>query len=179
MSALSGIFTRARLAGLAIALGIFALDQWVKKFVTQDLGVDQLGDVYPLISFFDLRYAENFGVSMGMFTAETMELRWILVGVTALIALGVFVWMMREKATGDILALSLVLGGALGNIMDRYSLGYVVDYADFHIGDWRPFFIFNLADAAITVGVVILLARSLLMGDKTKKEPAAQAAAET
>src|SRR3546814_2508944 len=67
--------------------------------------------------------------------------------------------MWREKARGDVLALGLVLGGALGNILDRVRFGYVVDFADFHIGEWRPFLIFNLADAAITIGVLILLAR--------------------
>ena len=65
-----------------------------------------------------------------------------------------------------ILALSLILGGALGNIKDRYEFGYVVDFADFHIGTFRPFLIFNVADAAITIGVVILLARALFMREK-------------
>src|SRR3546814_4732965 len=77
--------------------------------------------------------------------------------------------MWREKARGDVLALGLVLGGALGNILDRVRFGYVVDFADFHIGEWRPFLIFNLADAAITIGVLILLARALLLRDKGTK----------
>jgi signal peptidase II len=59
-----------------------------------------------------------------------------------------------------------VLGGAIGNIIDRMRFGYVVDYADLHIGSWRPFLIFNLADAAITIGVLILLARALLLREK-------------
>ena len=66
-------------------------------------------------------------------------------------------------------ALGLVLGGAIGNIVDRVRLGYVVDYADLHFGEWRPFLIFNLADAAITIGVLILLARALLLRDKGAK----------
>src|SRR3546814_4271194 len=74
--------------------------------------------------------------------------------------------MWREKARGDVLALGLVLGGALGNILDRVRFGYVVDFAAIHIGEWRPFLIFNLADAAITIGVLIPLARALLMRDK-------------
>ena len=90
----------------------------------------------------------------------------MLVAVTALIALAVFVWMMREKAMGEIAALALILGGALGNIRDRFLLGYVIDYADFHIGEFRPFLIFNIADAAITVGVVIILARSFFLREK-------------
>ena len=63
-------------------------------------------------------------------------------------------------------ALGLVLGGALGNILDRIRLGYVVDFADLHFGEWRPFLVFNIADAAITIGVLILLVRALLIREK-------------
>jgi signal peptidase II len=77
--------------------------------------------------------------------------------------------MWREKARSDVAALGLVLGGAIGNIVDRMRLGYVVDYADLHFGEWRPFLIFNLADAAITFGVLILLARALLLREKGAK----------
>ena len=59
-----------------------------------------------------------------------------------------------------------MLGGALGNILDRVRFGYVVDFADLHFGEWRPFLVFNVADAAITIGVLIVLARALLMRDK-------------
>ncbi len=63
------------------------------------------------------------------------------------------------------------MGGALGNIVDRSRFGYVVDYADLHFGEWRPFLVFNVADAAITIGVLLLLVRALLMRDgKDKKK---------
>ena len=65
--------------------------------------------------------------------------------------------------------LGLILGGAIGNLIDRVRLGYVIDYADFHIGDIRPFLVFNLADAAITIGVLILLARALMLREKAPK----------
>ncbi|MDP9415584.1 MAG: signal peptidase II, partial [Pseudomonadota bacterium] len=69
------------------------------------------------------------------------------------------------------IALAFVLGGALGNIVDRIRFGYVVDFADLHFGDWRPFLIFNVADAAITIGVLLLLVRALLTRDrKPRKE---------
>ncbi|MBQ95767.1 MAG: signal peptidase II [Actinobacteria bacterium] len=123
-----------------------------------------------LLPIFDLRFTRNFGVSLGMFEATSPEMRWGLVLVTALIALVVTVWMLREKLLGDILALSLILGGALGNIKDRYEFGYVVDFADLHFGDFRPFLIFNVADAAITIGVVIVLARAFFMRDKDEQE---------
>lgn len=155
-----------RAIGLAIAAVIFIADQWLKHFVVETLGLDQVGENYPLLPFFDFTRTNNYGVSLGMFEATSMEMRWILVGVTAVIACVVAVWMMREKAFGDIAALSLVLGGALGNIRDRYLYGYVIDYADLHIGDFRPFLIFNVADAAITIGVVIILARALFIREK-------------
>ena len=123
-----------------------------------------------LLPIFDLRFTRNFGVSLGMFEATSPEMRWGLVLVTGLIALVVTVWMLREKLLGDIVALSFILGGALGNIKDRYELGYVVDFADLHFGDFRPFLIFNVADAAITIGVVIVLARAFFMRDNDDKE---------
>ncbi|RJY09631.1 signal peptidase II [Aurantiacibacter aquimixticola] len=162
--------TRHRLIGIAIAVFVFIADQWMKRFVVRDLGLDQVGDQYELLPFFDFTRTNNYGVSLGMFEATSMEMRWILVAVTAAIACVVLVWMLRERLLGDIFALGLVLGGALGNIRDRYLFGYVIDYADFHIGDFRPFLIFNIADAAITIGVVIILARALFMREKPKNE---------
>lgn len=161
---------RNRLIGCVIALLIFATDQWSKNYVTKTLGIDRVGDAMELLPIFDLRFTRNFGVSLGMFEATSPEMRWGLVLVTAVIALVVTVWMLREKLLGDILALSLILGGALGNIKDRYELGYVVDFADLHFGDFRPFLIFNVADAAITIGVVIVLARAFFMRDKDEQE---------
>ncbi|MCL6249880.1 signal peptidase II [Altererythrobacter sp. KTW20L] len=167
---MTALFTRARLIGLTAALVIFAADQWLKNYVVEVLGLRRIGDHYPLLPFFDLTRTNNYGVSLGMFQATSMEMRWGLVLLTAGIAAGVFVWIMRETQKWDIAGLSLILGGALGNIVDRYSLGFVIDYADFHIGSVRPFMIFNLADAAITVGVVILLYRALFIGEKHATE---------
>lgn len=166
---MSGLFTRNRLIGLAIAAVIALVDQAVKMYVIGPLALRQVGHI-DLTGFFDLTYTENRGVSLGMFEASNMETRWLLVAVTALIALVVLVWMMRERKLGEIAGLGLILGGALGNIRDRFELGYVIDYADFHIGTFRPFLIFNIADAAITIGVVIILARSLLVRDKGDTE---------
>lgn len=161
---------RHRLVGCVVALLIFAVDQWSKNYVTKTLGIDRIGDAMELLPIFDLRFTRNFGVSLGMFEAASPEMRWGLVAVTGLIALVVTIWMLREKLLGDILALSLILGGALGNIKDRYDLGYVVDFADLHFGEFRPFLIFNVADAAITIGVLIVLARAFFMRDKDDDE---------
>src|SRR5688572_2313688 len=82
---------RNRLIGIGAALAIFALDQWVKKLVTGPLGINAIGDYMEILPFFDLRFTQNFGVSLGMFSATSMEMRWLLVAVTAFIALVVFI----------------------------------------------------------------------------------------
>ena len=164
---------RNRIFGLVLAALVFGVDRLVKWFVVGPLHLREVGQVY-LLPFFQFTWTENYGVSLGMLTASSMEMRYLLIALTALIALGVFVWMMREKRFWDIFAFGLILGGALGNIRDRWSAGYVIDYADLHFGAWRPFLIFNLADAAITLGVVIILARSLFV--REKRSPASEPA---
>lgn len=164
---------RNRVIGLFIAVAIFAADQYVKWLMVGPLDLrNQPDGVIGLLPFFDLRWTQNFGVSLGMFEATSVEMRWILVAVTAGIALVVTIWMLRETLFGEIFGLSMILGGALGNIKDRYELGYVIDYADLHFGTFRPFLIFNIADAAITIGVVIILARSLFLRDKDSSDEA-------
>ena len=169
-----------RLQGIMLASLVFIADQIVKYIMLGPLQLQSRGVIH-IISFFDLRYAENRGVSMSFLTASSDAERWALVALTSVIAGGVAVWMWREKLRGDMLALAMVLGGALGNIVDRVRYGYVVDYADLHFGMFRPFYIFNLADAAITCGVLILLARAFLMREKDTsndmgvQEPASRA----
>lgn len=154
---------RSRWLGAAITLLLVAADQAIKLIVTGPLALqNRIGDSIDIVSFFRLRYAENYGVSLGMLQADSEAMRWGLVALTAAISLGVVVWIFKERLRGDIIALSIILGGAIGNIIDRVRLGYVVDYADLHFGDWSVFMIFNLADAAITVGVLLLVARALL-----------------
>lgn len=157
-----------RKLGIIAAATLFILDQLIKYVVVYPLALESR-QVIHLLPFFDLNFVRNYGVSMGFFRADSDVMRWVLVGMTGAIAAFVAVWMWREKARDDVFALGLVLGGALGNIVDRVRFGYVVDFADFHIGGWRPFLVFNLADAAITIGVLILLARALLLRDKGEK----------
>ena len=166
-----------RLIGLAIAVLLFAADQAFKGYILHGLKL-QLGQSHFLLPIFNYTLTHNYGVSLGMFTAESETQRWALVGFTSLIAVVVTVWMLREKKLADIAALALILGGALGNIKDRYDLGYVVDFLDLHFGEWRPFLVFNVADAAITIGVLIILARSLLIREKAP-ETSAETAVES
>jgi signal peptidase II len=110
---------------------------------------------------------------MGLLSASSETTRWLLVAMTLAIALFVAVWLWREKRRDDAWGLALVLGGALGNIVDRIRFGYVVDFMDLHFGEWRPFLVFNIADAAITIGVLLLLVRALLTRkEKPAREPA-------
>jgi len=152
--------------GLIAAALLFAADQLSKWAVTGPMGIDHLGAAREVTGFFALRFVPNVGVSLGLLSADSEASRWALVAMTALIATGVAVWMTRERHPTDQVALGLVLGGALGNILDRVRFGFVVDFADLHIGEWRPFLVFNVADAAITVGVLVLLVRALLTRDK-------------
>ncbi len=167
---MSKLFTKNRIIGLVLALFIAGMDQLVKWYVIGPLALREVRNI-ELLPFFDLTYVENRGVSLGLLEANNMEMRWLLVAGTAVIALIVLVWIMREKLLGDILGLGLILGGAIGNIRDRYELGYVIDYADLHIGTFRPFLVFNIADAAITIGVVIILVRSFFVSDKDDTTP--------
>lgn len=161
---------RFRLPGLLVAALVLLCDQIVKFIVTVPLALQSRGDGgLDILPIFRLHWLENRGVSMGFFHADTDMMRWGLVAMTGAIALFVAVWMWRASVRADVLALGAILGGAIGNIADRVRLGYVVDYADLHFGTWRPFLVFNLADAAISIGVVILLARALLLGEKGAK----------
>jgi signal peptidase II len=148
--------------GFAIALVVFVLDQLAKWAVTGPLGLNHIGDQLVLLPIFNFTYTENNGISLGLLNATNPVGRWMLVAVTSAIAVAVAVWIGRERNRIDQAALGMVLGGALGNILDRVRFGYVVDYADLHFGDFRPFLVFNVGDAAISIAVVILLLRAFL-----------------
>ena len=151
------------------ALAFFIVDQLTKWIVIGPLRLQERYQI-ELLPIFNLTWTENRGISLGLGQAETDLQRWLLVAGTAIIAVLVGWWITREKQRGDQLALAMVLGGALGNIVDRIRFGYVVDFLDLHFGDFRPFLVFNVADAAISIGVVILLLRALLVRPEAKEE---------
>jgi signal peptidase II len=161
---------KTRSLGFIVALIVFALDQLAKWIVTGPLAIAHLGDQLVLLPIFNLTYTENNGISLGLLNATTPVGRWMLVALTSAIAIGVAVWIGREKNRLDQAALGMVLGGALGNILDRARHGYVVDFADLHFGDFRPFLVFNVGDAAISIGVVMLLLRAFLTRKEDAKE---------
>ena len=162
---------RNRSIAFVVAFLIFLFDQAVKWLVTYPLKLEQREHI-DLLPFFDLQWVENRGVSLGLMPADSELGRWLLVGMTAGIATFVAIWLWKERRRQDSIALAMILGGALGNIVDRVRFGYVVDFADLHFGEWRPFLVFNVGDAAITIGVLLLLVRALLMrdGKGSKKE---------
>jgi signal peptidase II len=154
-----------------LALLIFVADQLSKWFVTGPLGLVVEGQQLKLLPIFDLTRVHNYGISLGIAQAQNDTHRWLLVAMTAAIAVGVAWWIRKEQQRGDQLALAMILGGALGNIVDRVQFGYVVDFLDLHFGTFRPFYVFNVGDAAISIGVVILLLRAFLLRDQGGKAP--------
>jgi signal peptidase II len=168
--------------GLGVAAVVFVLDQISKYLVLNNLNFSPPGcrqfnagcGFIELTPVFDLRMVWNKGVSFGMLEADSELARWGLVTMSFVIA-GVFMWLLRSAQRPlTSWALGLVIGGALGNVIDRIRFGAVADFLDFN-GLWFPW-VFNVADAAISVGAILWLADILLHGeDKPAKAPAAAA----
>jgi signal peptidase II len=152
--------TASRL-GLTAALATLALDQATKLYVLFGLDLP-LREPLRLAPFLDLIVVWNRGISYGLFQQDSEIGRWGLVAISLAAALGLSLWIRR--ATGRILALSLglIVGGALGNAVDRIAYGAVFDFIHFHVGSFS-WYVFNIADAAIVVGVVGLLYDSLVL----------------
>ena len=144
-----------RLAGwLSLALFVIAVDQATKAWVT---AVFRLGEGVAVTSFFNLVFVYNPGAAFSFLAAGGGWQRWFFV-VLALLISGWLLAMLRRHAGERLLplALSLILGGALGNVIDRLRFGAVVDFLDFHAAGWHwP--AFNVADSAITLGVALML----------------------
>jgi len=161
---------KARAFGFAVAAIVFLLEQVSKWYITGPLNLQAVRQI-EVLPIFRLNWTENYGISLGLFQATSDAGRWALVAITSAIAVGVAWWIGKEQQRGDQLALGMVLGGALGNILDRIRFGYVVDFADLHFGEFRPFFIFNVADAAISIGVAILLLRAFVAWWRERRVP--------
>ena len=139
---------------LAWAVVIFIADQVTKMLI---LDAYRLGDATPITSFFNIVRAHNTGAAFSFLAGASGWQRWFFTGIG--IAAAIFiVWMLRAHAGQRLFsfALACILGGAVGNVVDRLQHGYVVDFLDFHWAAWH-FPAFNVADAAITIGAVLLI----------------------
>ena len=144
---------------LGIAVLIVVLDQFTKVLV---LGSFQYGDSLPITSFFNLVRVHNLGAAFSFLAGAGGWQRWFFTGLGIVAAL-VMVWLLRSHAGQRLFssAISFILGGAVGNVIDRLLHGYVVDFLDFHWAGWH-FPAFNVADCAITVGAGLLILDELL-----------------
>ncbi len=145
--------------GLALAAGVAVTDQLVKWWAVETLMAAPEGiEVLPV---FNLVMVWNRGISFGMFGGAALP-PLLLASFAGAVAIALGVWLMRAEGRWLALGLGLIIGGAVGNIVDRLRFGAVADFLDFHIGayHWPAF---NLADASITVGVALLLIDALLI----------------
>jgi signal peptidase II len=146
--------------GIVTAVIVAVADQLSKLWIL-DLfaGRPTAIEVTP---FFNLVLTWNRGMSFGLFNSDSAANALIFTGVAAMIVTGLVLWLRRVEQTLLALAIGMVIGGAVGNVIDRVWRGAVVDFLDFHLAGWH-FYVFNLADAAISVGVGLMLIDSLLV----------------
>jgi signal peptidase II len=145
---------------LALALILLIADQLTKTLI---LGYYQLGDSTYITSFFNIVRVHNTGAAFSFLAAESGWQRWLFTGIG--VAAAIFIlWMLRSHAGERLFsfALACILGGAVGNVVDRLLHGYVVDFLQFHWNNRWFFPAFNIADAAITIGAVALILDELL-----------------
>ena len=150
---------RSLVVWLALAALVVLADQFTKQLI---LGHYRLGDSTYVTSFFNVVRAHNTGAAFSFLAGAGGWQRWFFIAL-ALAAVGFIVWLLRSHAGQKLFAfsLSMILGGAVGNVLDRMMHGYVVDFLDFHIRGWH-FPAFNIADAAITIGAVCLILDEIL-----------------
>ena len=144
---------------IGIATLIALADQFTKVLI---LGSFQYGESLPITSFFNLVRVHNLGAAFSFLSDAGGWQRWFFTGIGG-VATVLMVWMLRKHPGQRLFcaAISLVLGGAVGNVIDRLLHGYVVDFLDFYWGAWH-FPAFNLADSAITLGAFLLILDELL-----------------
>ncbi|WP_454657950.1 signal peptidase II [Bosea beijingensis] len=150
--------TPARRLGLVVVLVVFIADQLLKSWLLYSVGLAENGP-YDLTSFLTIVLAWNRGISYGLFQQGTDLGRWFLVVISFVAAIWLWRWMWREPQRFSVFSLALIIGGALGNGVDRAVYGAVVDFVHFHWGSFS-WYIFNIADVAIVVGVLGLLYES-------------------
>ena len=149
---------------LSIATAVVVLDQIVKAAVRSTFELHESVVVIP--SFFNLTRVHNYGAAFGLMNAAEFPFKTVVLSIVATLALGALSWYGATLPAEQRLArlgLALIIGGAAGNLIDRLRSGYVVDFVDLYWRDWH-FWAFNVADAAITVGVSLMILDLLQIG---------------
>ena len=152
--------------GAAFAIATVVLDQACKFYLLHIMRLAERGQI-PILPVLDLSFVWNFGISYGLFQQDSQIGRWLLVLLSLAAVAFIGIWLSRTKSRLTGVALGLIAGGALGNAIDRALYGAVMDFLHLHGGSiaWLDFpYVFNLADAAISLGVVLLLAESVTVG---------------
>ena len=150
------LMRRVALAGGAFAAALAA--DFVTKWLILNIVMVPPRTI-EIAPFFNLTLGFNTGVSFGMFREVFLDRPLVLAGIKMLIVAGLLIWAMRTARPWETISLSLIAGGAMGNVLDRMRQGAVTDFLDFHDGGWHwP--AFNMADTMITIGVVLLIAGS-------------------
>ena len=171
MSKLRTFATPLGLYAYVLAAAAVILDQLSKWWVLNGLHLDERGHI-PLLPFFSLTMVMNQGVSYGLLWAQNNLQRYLLVGAAAIVVVILAFWVRRTDRPLFATAIGLVIGGAIGNnLIDRVRIGQVVDFLDFAALGFP--WVFNVADSAISVGVVLLLIDSFL-GSKPAPEKMAE-----
>ncbi len=150
--------------GLGVALVVFLLDQISKVFLLEVVNLSAR-QVIEITSFFNLVMVWNKGISFGMFNDVSYS-HYIFSAIAVLIVIFLIFWLQKPENSLQVLSLGLIIGGAVGNLIDRLRFQAVVDFLDFHIMGYHwP--AFNIADAAISIGAGLLII-SILIGNKEK-----------
>lgn len=142
-------------SGFALAGLVVILDQFSKHWILRVADLDRIGQIQVLDPWFNLTMVWNRGVSFGLFAADSLWQRLILVALSLAISGFLAAWLTRTERTLQAVSFGLIIGGAIGNVIDRLAYGAVADFLDFS-GLWFPY-VFNVADAAISIGVFLLL----------------------
>jgi len=158
--------SRARRFGFGMAVFVLVFDQISKWWIVSS--VMQPPRVIPVAPFFNLVMGWNRGVSFGLFNSDSPLNDWVLPLVALAIVCFLVVWLLRSETLTMALALGSVIGGAIGNVIDRFNYGSVADFLDIHVAGYHwP--AFNIADAGISIGAVILVVDSLFSGPDRNK----------
>ena len=156
--------------GLVAAVVVAAIDQAAKLWLLHGFGLT-VRDRVPVTSFLDLVLAWNTGISYGLFQQTGPLGQWVLLALKVMAVVLLLIWLARTRSRLAGLALGLIIGGAIGNAIDRGAHGAVMDFILFHItaSTWTfQWYVFNLADAAIVAGVIGLVYESLFLQDAAK-----------